>query len=76
MLRPCAAVEVEPPHLTRRELEILKRCADGASSRKISDALSISHETVQTHVANAARKLNASNRCAAVASALRLRLIS
>ena len=76
MLRPCASVEAEPPHLTRRELEILKYCADGANSRKISDTLSISHETVQTHVANAARKLNAANRCAAVASALRLRLIS
>lgn len=76
LLRPGSAVEVEPPHLTRRELEILKHCAAGASSRKISDTLSISHETVQTHVANAARKLNASNRCAAVASALRFRLIS
>ena len=76
LLRPGLAIEVEPPHLTRRELEILKYCADGASSRKISDTLSISHETVQTHVTNAARKLSASNRCAAVASALRLRLIS
>jgi LuxR family transcriptional regulator, quorum-sensing system regulator BjaR1 len=76
ILRPGPSIEIEPPHLTRRELEILKHCSDGATSRKIGDALSISDETVQTHVANAARKLNVSNRCAAVAAALRLRLIS
>ena len=43
--------------LTRRELEVLKYIAKGASSREIAEDLAISHRTVQTHRSNIMEKL-------------------
>lgn len=64
------------PLLTRREVEILKWVAAGKTSDVIGEILSISTATVETHIVNACRKLDAVNRTQAVAEAIRCRLIT
>jgi DNA-binding CsgD family transcriptional regulator len=61
--------------LSNRELEILKWAADGKTSAEISDIMSISVDTVSFHLKNASRKLNASNKTAAVARAALMGLL-
>lgn len=48
--------------LTRRELEILRLIAVGATNSEISDELSISHHTVKTHIYNIFKKIRVPNR--------------
>jgi two-component system, NarL family, nitrate/nitrite response regulator NarL len=48
--------------LTAREEAILRRLAEGLTDREIGEALSISTRTVESHVANVLRKLDARNR--------------
>ncbi len=48
--------------LTAREEEILRMLADGLTDREIGQALSISTRTVESHVGNILRKLDARNR--------------
>jgi DNA-binding NarL/FixJ family response regulator len=62
------------PTLTPREAEVLAHVADGLSHEEIGNRLSISPETVRTHVRKACERLNARTRTHAVATALRLRL--
>ncbi|HZR95128.1 MAG TPA: response regulator transcription factor [Gaiellaceae bacterium] len=62
--------------LTQREREVLRLLADGNSNDQIGAALSISPQTVRTHVQKAMEKLGASTRVQAVATALRESLIS
>lgn len=64
------------PLLTEREVEVLRMLADGHSHDEIGCRLSISGETVRTHARKAADRLDASTRTHAVATALRLGLIS
>jgi DNA-binding CsgD family transcriptional regulator len=61
--------------LSQRELEILKRLANGDSDREIAASLFISAETVATHVKNIRRKLGVRSRTAAAAWAIRHALI-
>ncbi|WP_296946766.1 LuxR family transcriptional regulator [uncultured Massilia sp.] len=63
------------PPLTRRERECLQWAATGKTSWEISTILSISERTVIFHMANATRKLGATNRRQAVVRALGLGLI-
>ena len=58
--------------LTRRELDVLRLLADGATNRAVADALVISGGTVKFHVNSILRKLHASNRAEAVTRYLRL----
>jgi LuxR family transcriptional regulator, regulator of acetate metabolism len=58
--------------LTRRELDVLRLLADGASNRAVADALVISSGTVKFHVNSILRKLRAANRAEAVTRYLRL----
>jgi DNA-binding NarL/FixJ family response regulator len=58
--------------LTRRELDVLRLLAEGASNRLIADALVISSGTVKFHVGSILRKLHAANRAEAVTRYLRL----
>ncbi len=61
----------EPPRpLTPRQLEIVHLVALGASGPEIGDELSISHETVRTHVRNSMDKLGARSRAHLVAKVL------
>ncbi len=62
------------PSLTPRESEVLAHVADGLSHEEIGRRLSISPETVRTHVRKACERLNARTRTHAVATALRLGL--
>ena len=62
------------PKLTPREMEVLSHVADGLSQEEIGLRLSISPETVRTHVRKACERLNARTRTHAVATALRLGL--
>jgi DNA-binding NarL/FixJ family response regulator len=62
------------PALTPRESEVLAHVADGLSHDEIGQRLSISPETVRTHVRKACERLNARTRTHAVATALRLGL--
>jgi DNA-binding NarL/FixJ family response regulator len=64
------------PRLTERELEVLRLLADGLSHDEIGAQLSISAETVRTHVRKASDRLRAQTRTQAVATALRLGLIA
>jgi DNA-binding NarL/FixJ family response regulator len=64
------------PRLTPREAEVLAHVANGLSHDEIGRQLSISPETVRTHVRKACERLNARTRTHAVATALRLGLFS
>ena len=64
------------PSLTPREAEVLAHIADGLSHDEIGKQLSISPETVRTHVRKACERLNARTRTHAVATALRLGLFN
>ena len=61
--------------LTERELEILQLLAFGYTNRDIGSRLFISPDTVKTHLEHIYQKLGASDRTAAVAEAMRRRLI-
>lgn len=62
--------------LTQREREVLRHLSDGLTNEQIGEALSISPQTVRTHVQKAMDKLGATTRVQAVATALRESLIS
>jgi NarL family two-component system response regulator LiaR len=66
------------PHedLTPREIEVLRQLALGRSNKEIADALSISDETVKTHVGNVFAKLQVENRAQAIVQALKRGLVS
>ena len=61
--------------LTEREIEILQLVAFGHTNRDIGGKLYISPDTVKTHLEHIYQKLGAVDRTAAVAEALRRRLI-
>ncbi len=58
--------------LTRRELDVLRLLADGATNKDIAEALVISDGTVKFHVNSILRKLHVANRAEAVSCYLRL----
>lgn len=57
--------------LTQRESEVLGLIVSGRSNRAIAGQLTLSEETVKSHVRGIYRKLDVSDRAAAVAAALR-----
>ncbi|HUY08675.1 MAG TPA: response regulator transcription factor [Candidatus Dormibacteraeota bacterium] len=75
-------IEVEPEaesesnRISIRELEVLECMAEGLSNREISAALSISENTVKTHVGHLLGKLEAPDRAGAVLRGWRKGLIS
>ncbi|OEJ34361.1 response regulator transcription factor [Streptomyces subrutilus] len=65
--RPMGATEAVPQAaLTGREEEVLRLMATGLSNPEISQSLTVSLETVKTHVGNVLAKLGAQNRTHAV----------
>jgi DNA-binding NarL/FixJ family response regulator len=68
ILSPRATARV--PQLSPREREIMHLMAEGNTAEQIGDAISVSIETVRTHVRNVIRKLQARNRVHAIAIAL------
>ena len=71
-IEPSSNIQLE---LTKRELEILKLVKNGLLSKEISDKLSISVHTVNTHRQRFLEKLNANNSIEAVKFAARLGLL-
>jgi PAS domain S-box-containing protein len=67
--RPASRASRSVP-LTGRELEIVSLVALGRTGPEIADELSISHDTVRTHVQNAMKKIDARSRAQLVARAL------
>ena len=61
--------------LTPREMDVLKRLAEGLSNRAIAQELNISEHTVKFHVTSIMGKLEAQSRTDAVVRATRLGLI-
>jgi len=61
--------------LTRRELDVLLLLARGCTYIQIGDRLGVSVHTVESHVKNIYRKLNAHSARAAVWRAMELRLL-
>jgi len=62
--------------LTQRELEVLRRLAQGFENREIAEQLVISEATVRTHVSNILGKLHLASRTQAALYALREGLAS
>jgi two-component system nitrate/nitrite response regulator NarL len=63
------------PVVSPREGEVLRLIADGRTNPEIAAALFISASTVKTHVKSLCDKLGVSDRSAAVAEAMRRRII-
>lgn len=61
--------------LTPREIEVLHALARGGSDKEIARDLSLSTETVRTHMVNILGKLNASSRLQALVLAIRYGLV-
>jgi DNA-binding NarL/FixJ family response regulator len=62
--------------LTEREVEVLRRIAEGNRNRDIAEKLFISEETVKVHIKHIMEKLAASDRTQAVAIGVRRGIIS
>ncbi|HZB57681.1 MAG TPA: response regulator transcription factor, partial [Actinomycetota bacterium] len=64
-----AAARLEGAQLTEREAEVLALMARGLSNAEIAGQLTVSLQTVKTHVANVLAKLRARDRTQAVVAA-------
>ncbi|HRC62666.1 MAG TPA: helix-turn-helix transcriptional regulator, partial [Dehalococcoidia bacterium] len=60
-----------PAGLSAREVEVLRLIVEGKTNREIAAALVISERTVANHLAHIFTKIDADNRAAAAAFALR-----
>ncbi|WP_420810466.1 helix-turn-helix domain-containing protein [Corticimicrobacter populi] len=67
-------LDIKKP-LSPRELDCLNWIAQGKTSWETSRILQMSQRTVDYHIQSACTKLNAANRTAAVACAIRRRLV-
>ncbi len=65
----------DPTRLTQRERDVLRLLVDGLSDKEIAAALGIGLRTASTHVAAIRAKFDAPSRSAAVAIAVRDRLV-
>jgi len=63
------------PHLTERELEVIKVLARGKSNKEIAWSLGISEKTVRNHASNIYKKLHIFDRTQAVIYAIRHGLV-
>ena len=61
--------------LSKREIEITRWTAEGKSAAEIAEILYLSESTVNFHIANVVRKLNAANKTAAAVRASMLGLL-
>jgi len=62
--------------LTSREMQILRGIAKGQTTKRLAKDLGLAVPSVETHLHNIFKKLNASNRGEAVSSSLKLGLIT
>ena len=71
-----APARLKAATLTQRELDVLELLAEGLPHEEIGRRLGISSETVRTHLRKASGRLGAATRTQAVATALRLGLMT
>jgi len=64
-----------PPHLSRRELQILHLLADGLTTREIASRSGISFKTAASHRSNILQRFQVNNTTLAVRAAIRFGLI-
>ncbi|MET0659399.1 MAG: response regulator transcription factor [Steroidobacteraceae bacterium] len=69
------AQHIDAESLSKRELEVLKRVAEGDRNRDIAKLLTISEDSVKAHVRRMMDKLGAKDRTQAVAIAIRRGII-
>ena len=62
--------------LTSKELEVLRRLAEGRTNKQIADAVFVTQATVKTHLAHIYAKLGVSGRHEALARAVALGLLT
>jgi DNA-binding NarL/FixJ family response regulator len=62
-------------NLSAREREVIRWITQGLNSAEVAQQLSITYNTVETHIKNIFHKLNVSNRHAMVAKAIKERLV-
>jgi DNA-binding NarL/FixJ family response regulator len=67
--------EVDPDHLTDRELDVLRLVTDGLRNKEIAGRLGISENTVKYHLGNILAKLHAQSRTELAALAVREGLV-
>lgn len=67
--------EPERPQLSQRELEVLRLVSEGCTNSEVGRRLFIGESTVKTHLMRSFGKLGVSDRTAAVARAMQLRLL-
>ncbi|MDP3967363.1 MAG: response regulator transcription factor [Nocardioides sp.] len=67
--------QVPTPKLTERELEVLRKVAEGLNNREVAKQLFISENTVKNHVRNILEKLQLHSRMEAVMYAVREKLL-
>ncbi|MGW0162903.1 LuxR C-terminal-related transcriptional regulator [Mycobacterium sp. NPDC003323] len=65
-----------PGGLTRREIEVLRALAGGATNRQVAQAIFISEKTVGRHLANIYAKLGVSSRTAALTWAYQHKIVN
>ena len=65
----------DPPSITSRQAEVLSLASNGLTSVEIAEQIGVSAGTIKTHFENIFRRLDVSDRSAAVATALRHGLI-
>jgi DNA-binding CsgD family transcriptional regulator len=65
----------DPPSITSRQAEVLSLASNGLTAAEIAEQIGVSATTVKTHFDNIYDRLGVSDRCAAVATALRHGLI-
>jgi DNA-binding CsgD family transcriptional regulator len=73
--RARVGLKIPTETLTRREIEVMTLTALGDTRSEVSEALSVSEETIKAHVENACRKLHAANKTHAITIAMTLGLI-
>ena len=66
----------EAPDLTEREIDILQLLAHGLTNAQMADKLTISEETIKTHVSNLLSKFGYSHRLQVVVMALKMGIIN
>ena len=67
--------QIPAPHLTERELDVLKLVARGMNNREIGAKLFISENTVKNHIRNILEKLQLHSRMEAVMYAVREKIL-
>ncbi|MGH7727330.1 MAG: LuxR C-terminal-related transcriptional regulator [Vulcanimicrobiaceae bacterium] len=73
--RHAAQAQATSPHLSPRELQILRLVTDGCTNEEIADRLSCAPATVKTHLVHLFRKMGVRDRVSAAVSALRIGLL-